>query len=98
MKYYGLDWIGTVLGLMSIYYLGRKRKIGFILRIVASVFWVAFGIVAGTTAGIVANVAVILLSVSGLRQWKREDAGPILQSAGIKVPALSDVAKKMEAP
>src|SRR5262245_24027217 len=64
MKYYGLDWIGTVLGLLSIYYLGRKRKIGFIFRIVAAIFWVAFGVVAGTTAGILANVAVILLSIN----------------------------------
>ena len=70
MNYYGLDLMGTVLGLMSIYYLGRKRKIGFVLRIAASLFWVAFGIVAGTTAGIVANVAVILLSLSGLKQWR----------------------------
>jgi nicotinamide riboside transporter PnuC len=70
MKYYGLDWIGTALGLISIYYLGRKRKIGFVFRIVASIFWVAFGIVAGTTAGVIANVAVILLSVSGLKQWR----------------------------
>ena len=57
MNYYGLDWIGTALGLMSIYYLGRKRKIGFVFRIAASVFWVAFGIVAGTAAGVIANVS-----------------------------------------
>ena len=44
MKYFGLDWIGTILGLASIHYLGRKNKTGFILRIVASAFWVAFGI------------------------------------------------------
>jgi len=47
-----------------------QRRIGFVLRIAASLFWVAFGIVAGTTAGIVANVAVILLSLSGLKQWR----------------------------
>ena len=69
MNYYGLDWAGTALGLLSIYYLGRKRKIGFVLRIAASVFWVVFGILAGTVAGIVANVTVILLSLSGLKQW-----------------------------
>jgi hypothetical protein len=73
MSYYGLDWIGTVLGLMSIHYLGRKRKIGFVLRIAASLFWVAFGIVAGTVAGIIANVAVILLSVNGLKQWRSDE-------------------------
>jgi len=70
MKYYGLDWAGTALGLLSIYYLGRKRRIGFVLRIAASVFWVIFGVVAGTTAGVVANVAVIVLSISGLKQWR----------------------------
>jgi len=70
MKYYGLDWIGTILGLASIQYLGRKNKAGFILRIIASVFWVAFGIIAETPAGIVANVAVIILSFKGLNQWK----------------------------
>lgn len=70
MSYYGLDWIGTALGLMSIYYLGRKRKIGFVFRIAASIFWVAFGIIAGTTAGILANLAAIILSLSGLKQWR----------------------------
>ena len=70
MKYYGLDWVGTILGLASIHYLSRKNKAGFVLRIVASVFWVAFGILAETPAGIVANVAVILLSFKGLHQWR----------------------------
>ena len=68
MKYYGLDWIGTALGLASIHYLSRKNKTGFILRIVASAFWVVFGILAETPAGIVANVAVIILSFRGLHQ------------------------------
>jgi len=70
MRYYGLDWIGTILGLASIHYLGRRNKTGFFLRIVASVFWVAFGIIAETPAGIIANVAVIFLSFRGLHQWK----------------------------
>ncbi len=70
MKYYGLDWIGTILGLASIHYLGRKSKTGFILRIVASAFWVAFGVIAETPAGVVANLAVIILSFRGLHQWK----------------------------
>lgn len=70
MKYFGLDWIGTILGIASIHYLGQKNKVGFILRIIASAFWVAFGILAETPAGIVANVAVIILSFKGLNQWK----------------------------
>ena len=73
MSYYGLDWLGTVAGLASIYFLGRRRPVGFVLRIISSVFWVAFGVVAGTVAGVIANLAVIFLSLNGLREWKRAD-------------------------
>jgi hypothetical protein len=77
MRYYGLDWIGTVLGLASIHYLGRKKIAGFILRIAASGFWVAFGIVARTAAGVIANVPVIILSFHAVRQSKRAARGSI---------------------
>jgi hypothetical protein len=66
VNYYGLDWIGTVLGLASIYYTGRHDKAAFALRIAASVFWAAFGVVAHTPAAIIANTAAILLSLRGL--------------------------------
>lgn len=69
MNYYGFDWIGTAFGLASIHYLGQRRRVGFVLRIVASIFWVLFGVVAKTPAGVIANVAVILLSLKGLRAW-----------------------------
>lgn len=68
MQYYGLDWIGTVLGLASVYFIGRHDRAAFWLRIVASLFWGAFGIVAHTPAAIIANFAAILLCVNGLRQ------------------------------
>ena len=70
MNYYGFDWIGTIFGLASIHYLGKRRRVGFVLRIVASIFWVFFGVVAKTPAGVIANVAVILLSLKGLRAWR----------------------------
>lgn len=54
--------------------MGRPRRVGFVLRILAAVFWVAFGVVAGTLAGVIANVAVILLSLNGIREWKRTEA------------------------
>jgi hypothetical protein len=75
VKYYGLDWIGMILGLASIYYLGRKNRTGFILRIAASAFWLAFGIIAETPAGVVANLAVIILSFKGFHQWKVSEKG-----------------------
>ena len=76
MNYYGLDWLGTVVGLTSIYYLGQRRRVGFVLRIIASLFWVAFAVVAGTVAGVIANLAVILLSLNGMKEWKRAEKDP----------------------
>jgi len=66
VQYYGLDWVGTVLGLASIYYIGRNDKVAFVLRILASLFWGAFGVVAHTPAAIIANFAAIVLCVRGL--------------------------------
>jgi hypothetical protein len=68
-----LDWLGTLFGLASIYCLGQRRQVGFVLRILASLFWVGFGIVAGTVAGVIANAAVIILSVKALKDWKRAE-------------------------
>ena len=75
MTYYGLDWLGTLFGLASIYCLGQRKHVGFVLRILASLFWVAFGIVAGTAAGVIANIAVIVLSIKGMQDWKRAEIG-----------------------
>ena len=71
MRYYGLDWIGTVLGLASIYVLGRRRPVGFHLRILASLAWAGFAFLAGSSAALVANLAAIALSVQAMRTWKR---------------------------
>ena len=46
--------------------LDRNDRAAFVLRIVASLFWAAFGIVAHTPAAIIANIAAILLCVRGL--------------------------------
>jgi hypothetical protein len=70
MNYYGLDWLGTALGLASIHYLGRRRQIGFVLRIGSALFWAAFAVLAGTVAGVIANLAVILLSLRGMKEWR----------------------------
>ena len=65
MQYYGLDWIGTILGLASIYYMGRHDRAAFTLRIASAVFWASFGVVAHTPAAIIANIAAILLCLRG---------------------------------
>jgi hypothetical protein len=72
--------MGTLLGLASIYCMGRQDKAAFILRIAASVFWASFGVVAETPAAVLANVAAILLCLRGVssppgRKTERTDVG-----------------------
>jgi hypothetical protein len=76
MQYYGLDWMGTVLGLASIYCMGKHDQAAFVLRIAASLFWAAFGIVAHTPAAILANTVAILLCMRGISLPKgKRDSG-----------------------
>jgi hypothetical protein len=56
------------LGLASIYYMDRRHRSAFLLRIAASLCWAAFGVVARTPAGVAANVAAVLLCLRGLRR------------------------------
>jgi hypothetical protein len=66
MQYYGLDWMGTILGLASVYYMGRHDRAAMRLRIAASVFWASFGVLAQTPAAVIANLAAILLCLRGI--------------------------------
>ncbi|HLY10655.1 MAG TPA: hypothetical protein VKW04_15235 [Planctomycetota bacterium] len=76
VQYYGLDWMGTALGLASIYFTGRRDRAAFALRIAASLFWAAFGWVAHTPAAIVANLAAIALCARGLWFPRRGRSSP----------------------
>ena len=71
MKYRGPDWTGMCLGLASIYCLGHRNRIGFVLRIVAVVFWMAFCTIVGTVAGVLANFIAIDLCAGDLSAWPR---------------------------
>ena len=46
--------------------MGRNDRAALVLRIVASLFWAGFGVVAHTPAAIIANLAAILLCMRGI--------------------------------
>jgi hypothetical protein len=46
--------------------MGRNDRAALVLRIVASLFWAGFGVIAHTPAAIIANLAAILLCVRGI--------------------------------
>ena len=70
-KYYGVDWIAMIASFLSLYFLGNKKKSGFLFGFVANISWLIFGIMSGSIANIVANVAFFILNLRGYIKWKK---------------------------
>ena len=69
VKYYCIDWIALVLNAAAIYLLGRKRKAGFSLGVVANLAWIVFGVLAHSVATVVACSIFVVLNAKGWWNW-----------------------------
>ena len=72
-KYHGIDWVAIIMTFLTLYYLGEKRRFGFIFGIVASIAWLIFGVLVDSIANIVANVIFIALNLRGYLNWKEQN-------------------------
>ena len=81
-KYYCIDWIALVLNAFAIYLLGKKRKAGWSLGVVANIFWIVFGILAHSVATIVACSIFVALNVKGWWNWSKEQSPRSPQDTG----------------
>lgn len=43
LQFYGIDWLATACGLAGVYLIGNRNKLGFVVFMVASLSWIAFG-------------------------------------------------------
>ena len=73
LKYHGIDWIAIIMTFLTLYYLGERRRFGFVFGIVASISWLIFGILVDSIANIVANVIFIALNLRGYLNWKEQN-------------------------
>jgi len=71
-KYHGIDWVAIIMTFLTLYYLGEKRRFGFVFGIVASISWLIFGILVDSIANIIANVIFIALNLRGYLNWKEQ--------------------------
>jgi nicotinamide riboside transporter PnuC len=71
-NYYGIDWTAMVLNAAAIYLLGKKRKLGFVLGVVANIAWIAFAVLAHSVATVVACSIFVFLNARGWWNWTRE--------------------------
>jgi hypothetical protein len=67
--YYGLDWIAMGFTFFSMYWIGERRRIGFVAGMVGNVFWFGFGLIADSPATLVANLIIFGLNARGYWKW-----------------------------
>ena len=71
-KYYGVDWVGIIFSMLSTFYLGKKKKRGFIIGMGGNIAFIVFGFMAGSVANVVANGSYFVLNARGWWKWKEK--------------------------
>jgi hypothetical protein len=72
LQFYGIDWAATICGLLGVYMLGNKNKVGFILFMLASMSWITFGIMTGSIAVIIGSSIFFMMHLRGFIIWNKE--------------------------
>ena len=68
-EHYGLDWLGMILSVIAIYFLGNKKRQGFLLMMAGNVAWIGFGCIVNSSATIIMNVVFIGMNIWGFNKW-----------------------------
>jgi nicotinamide riboside transporter PnuC len=71
MEWYGIDWLATASGLTGVYLIGSKKRIGFLIMMIASLSWMTVVFLIGSTALILGSVVFFSLHVRGWFKWQR---------------------------
>ena len=72
MQYFGIDWLATVAGLTGVYLIGSKKKIGFLIMMIASLSWLTVGFMIQSVALILGSAVFFSLHVRGWFKWTKE--------------------------
>lgn len=70
-QYYGIDWVITLTGFTAIFLLGDKKREGFILGMIASLFGLIFSIQVGSIANGISSTVLFALYGRGYVRWIR---------------------------
>ena len=72
LQYKGCDWAAMVFTFLSLYLLGNKSRTGFVMGIIANVFWFSYGYLTGSVANMFCSSVVIYLQARGWVHWGNE--------------------------
>ncbi|MEO1054430.1 MAG: nicotinamide mononucleotide transporter [Bacteroidota bacterium] len=73
LKFYGLDWMAMSLSLLAVYFLGNKKKSGFVFFILGNTLWLYVGIFLMGSYGIaIGNLVFLFINTRGFFKWKKQ--------------------------
>ena len=67
--YYGLDWLSSILGLIGLYLVTEKQRLGFLFTATAVVLAAIVAVMAGQYGFLVANSVTMFLALRGFVKW-----------------------------
>ena len=67
--FYGLDWAASVAQLVSMEMLARKRRSGWVWKIIATLLWLGFNLVVGSFPAAAMSAVYIAMNVRGYLKW-----------------------------
>ncbi|MBX3244628.1 MAG: nicotinamide mononucleotide transporter [Acidobacteria bacterium] len=73
LQFYGIDWFATACGLAAVFLLGNKNKFGFLVFMMASLSWIAFGIYIGSYAVITGSSIFFIMHLRGFLKWRKDE-------------------------
>ena len=73
-EYKGTDWAGMICAVVSLYYLAKHRKIGFVFAIIGNLSWMAFALMAESVANIISNFIYLGFNIHCWRKWKQDQS------------------------
>ena len=68
-QYHGCDWAATLFTFASLYLLGNKMRMGFLLGVLANFFWFSYGFMTDSIANMVCSTVIVLLQIRGWHNW-----------------------------
>jgi len=64
-----IDWLAAIFGLLGLWLLAEKHKNGFLLGIVADIFWIILGAQKGLPGLVVVCSILIIINIRGYLKW-----------------------------
>ncbi len=72
-RYWGLDWLAMTLSLFSVYLLGNKNRVGFLVFAASNTTWIFLGLTWMTSLGIaVGNTVFLFMNIRGFVNWGKK--------------------------